>query len=137
MKEARTILASSPFVVGTVGDRLAWAYSRPMSPITLWSVGNAPIDLLRGVSLGADRGYVVSFRQNGKIFLGALSSEKVARGALVSIDATAVAGELALAASDGVAMVAWGDRFGAADRSRCAMGSLGSWQAPTVSAYVR
>jgi hypothetical protein len=116
VKAARTVLAASPFVVGTVDDRLAWADGPTDEPHALWSVGTAPIELLRGVSLGLDRGYAVTFRQNGKIFLGALTSDKVVRGPLTSVDAPNVTGELALAASDGVVMVAWGDRFGSAAR---------------------
>jgi len=132
VKDARTVIGASPFVVGTVGERLAWADSPTDEPHQLWSVGGASIDLLRGVSLGSDRGYVVSFRQNGKIFLGALSSEKVARGPLVSIDAPTVTGELALAASDGAVMVAWGDHFGAADRLGVQWARWVPGQAPTA-----
>jgi len=133
VKDARTVLAASPFVVGTVGDRLAWADDPTDEPHDLWSVGTAPIDLLRGVSLGLDRGYVVTFRQNGKIFLGALSSDKVVRGPLVAVVAPEITGELALAASDGVVMVAWGDRFGAAGRMGVQWARWVPGQAPTAA----
>ena len=55
------------------------------------------------------------------------------RGPLVSIDAEAVAGELALAASDGVVMVAWGDRFGAANRLGVQWARWVPGQAPTAA----
>jgi hypothetical protein len=132
VKEARTVIAPTPFVIGTSGDRLAWADGPTDEPHELWSVGVEPIDLLRGVSLGADRGYAIAFRQNGKVFLGALSSDKVVRGAPVSVDAPNVSGELALAASDGVVMVAWGGRFGVADRLGVQWARWIPGQAPTA-----
>src|SRR5262249_31961444 len=92
----------------------------------------SPIDSLYGVSLGADRGYVVAFRQNEKIYLGALASDKTARGRLISIDAPHSSGDLALAASDGAVMVAWGDRFGAAARQGVQWARWVPGQAPTA-----
>jgi hypothetical protein len=133
VKEARTVIASTPFVIGTAGESLVFAQGPNDEPHELWSVGEAPVDLLRGVSLGADRGYAIAFRQSGKIFLGALSSDRSSRGALVSVDAPNVSGELALAVSDGVVMVAWGDRFGAADRLGIQWARWVPGQAPTTA----
>jgi hypothetical protein len=132
VKDARTVIAATPFVVGTAAEKLAWADEPTDEPHELWSIGDAPIDLLRGVSLGADRGYAIAFRQNDKIFMGALSNDKVVRGALVSVDAPNVSGELALAASDGVVMVAWGDHFGVAERLGVQWSRWVPGQAPTT-----
>jgi hypothetical protein len=132
VKDARTVIASTPFVIGTAAEKLVWADDPTDEPRELWSIGDAPIDLLRGVSLGADRGYAIAFRQNRKISLGALSHDKSVRGALVSVDAPSVSGELALAASDGVVMVAWADSFGAAERLGVQWARWVPGQAPTT-----
>jgi hypothetical protein len=111
LRSAHTIGGEQPFMVGTVDGQLAWAAHATDEPVSLWPLlSDSPVEALRGVSLG-DKGYALVFRQDGAIWLGALTAGKTPNGLLSKVAGLGVAvGSPTLAVTGDVALVAWADR---------------------------
>jgi hypothetical protein len=116
LQGAHTIPSESPFVIGTSDGQLAWAAHATDDPVPLWPLlSDAPVEALRGVSLG-DSGYALAFRQDGAIWLGALTAGKTANGLLSKVASLGpTVGSPTLAVSDDNVLVAWADRADATE----------------------
>jgi hypothetical protein len=108
--KARTVTGPEPFLIGVARESLVWSESSEGTVHELWSIGPQPMSSLHVVSLGDSSGFAVAFRQGDTIRLGVLLGDKSPAGPLATVSAPGGVGEVALAASDGAAMVAWSSR---------------------------
>jgi hypothetical protein len=104
------------FVLGASEGKLAWASRATDAPHAVFPLeGDEPVEALRAVPL-SQGGYAVAFRQGTSIYVGAMSADKSANGALSRIAGLGPQiGSPALAASGGSALVVWADRAGTTD----------------------
>jgi hypothetical protein len=107
LRNAMTISAKDPFVVGTVDSNIAWASCESATPRALWHVDGAVQDL-RGIEL-ADGGFAIVFRQAGSVWFGRLDSEKNVESSLKKIAERAELRSPVLAESGGNVLVAWSE----------------------------
>ncbi len=104
------------FLVGTSDGQLAWAAHASDEPVPLWPLlGDGPVEALRGMPLG-DKGFALVFRQDGALWVGALTSSKSPNGLLTKVASLGeTVGSPTIATDDDTALVAWADRHEATD----------------------
>jgi len=114
----RTAAGGSPIDFGVADGQLAGAPHNSDKSTGLWPMpGDGPVEALRAVPLDtAERGYAITFRRNGAIWLGAINSSATVKGNLTSTPGLgAQVGSPAIASSGDMVLVAWADRAGASD----------------------
>jgi hypothetical protein len=108
----RTVATIPPIDLGVADGTLAWAPHAKDSWAKLFDVGDGPVEALRAVPLGADKGIAFAFRSGNAIKIGAAKGENMlaAAGTLQEMQGLGQVGSPSITTSGTDVIVAWSDR---------------------------
>ncbi len=109
LKDAVTITAKEPFVVGVKDGDIAWASCASETPRTLWHFAQGTVHELRGIALTSG-GFAILFREGNSLWLGRVDSDKNPLGPLHRIAARSQLRSPALAESGDDVLVVWSEQ---------------------------
>jgi len=116
LDNARSIAADSPFAIGTRQGWLAWSSCSESEPQPLWKLPAGPVQDLQGLVKGRNAGFVIIFRQNDTLWMGALDADKKPVGSLSKVAERSHLRWPTLAESGGALLMAWAEQKPGSER---------------------
>src|SRR5262249_13427253 len=112
LSSRRTVGTSPPIDIGVVDGAIVWApHARDNWAKLFTPEGDGPIEALRGVPLGSERGIAVAFRRGNAVWFGAAKGEGALKDAgFAHVDGLGQVGSPSITTSGDAIVVAWADR---------------------------